>query len=293
MQIKTNEIQKELKEHGNFHFPFLVSHEKLSRYDSGSFLWHWHPEIELTFVTKGEMIYHVNKESFLLSQGQALFGNSSTLHAGTMTKNRDCEYISITFEPKLLYGYDNSSVYTKYIKPVIQNYSLPAVHFDFSDSWHEEALHLIQNIIQADAKKQPAYELDILSALAQFWKLLYLHNASSVNISIDKKSYDRIREMISYVEEHYAEPITLEDISQSIHICKSECSRLFSKYMNLSLFEFISQYRIEKSIDYLINTSYSMTEIANFVGFSDSNYFAKVFRRIKDCSPTKYRSVNK
>ena len=47
-EIITDGSQKELKKHGSDEFPLLVSYEKLSGYKSGSFLWHWHPEIEIT-----------------------------------------------------------------------------------------------------------------------------------------------------------------------------------------------------------------------------------------------------
>ena len=66
MQIITNNAGKELKKHGDNAFPFLVSYERLSGYETGSFLWHWHPEIELTYVKKGEMLYKVNQNTFHL-----------------------------------------------------------------------------------------------------------------------------------------------------------------------------------------------------------------------------------
>lgn len=62
MQIITNTAGKELKKHGDSAFPCLVSYECLSGYETGSFLWHWHPEIELTYIEKGEMLYKSQPE---------------------------------------------------------------------------------------------------------------------------------------------------------------------------------------------------------------------------------------
>ena len=56
-EIITDGSQKELKKHGSDEFPLLVSYEKLSGYKSGSFLWHWHPEIEITLVLDGQILY--------------------------------------------------------------------------------------------------------------------------------------------------------------------------------------------------------------------------------------------
>ena len=293
MQIKTNQFQKEVKEHGNYNFPLLVSKERLSQYESGVFLWHWHPEIELTLITKGNMIYKINNSTFSLHEGQALFGNSSTLHTGYMIDSQDCEYMSITFEPKLIFGYDNSIVYIKYVKPIIQNLSLPAIHFDLSESWHNDIINIMWEIIEIEANQNNTYELDIISKLVQYWKLLFL-NTDKVPLGTpyDKNAYNKIRNIISYIEEHYDSDLSLEDIAKSIHVCRSECSKLFKRFMNVPLFEFITQYRIEKSIEYLINTNYSIIEIASLTGFNDSNYFSKVFKKQKGCSPSQYRHIN-
>ena len=108
MQIVTNKSQKELKEHGSYQFPILVSRECLSGYETGSFFWHWHPEVELTLVTEGVIEYHVNGSVFILKEGQALFGNANSLHSGNMVEGQDCHYISITFDPRLVYGYETA-----------------------------------------------------------------------------------------------------------------------------------------------------------------------------------------
>ena len=57
MQLQIDDQKKEIKEHGSYHFPLLISHESLSDFDTKSFLCHWHPEIELTLVQEGMRMY--------------------------------------------------------------------------------------------------------------------------------------------------------------------------------------------------------------------------------------------
>ena len=63
MQIRMDKENRELKAHGSYEFPVNISYEQLSRYERGSFSWHWHPEIELTFVLSGQIGYQVNGAS--------------------------------------------------------------------------------------------------------------------------------------------------------------------------------------------------------------------------------------
>ena len=103
-EIITDGSQKELKKHGSDEFPLLVSYEKLSGYKSGSFLWHWHPEIEITLVLDGQILYKVNQCTYHMKAGDILLGNANVLHAGFMEDMKDGKYVSITFLPKIIYG---------------------------------------------------------------------------------------------------------------------------------------------------------------------------------------------
>lgn len=291
MQIITNQFQKEVKDHGNYHFPLLVSYEKLSGYDSGSFLWHWHPEIELTIIEQGEILYHTNSQTFHLIQGQAIFTNANALHMGEkIAPDKDCVYTPITFDPKLIYGYENSLIHQKYVNPIIQDLSLSGISFDGSSSWHTEIISLISEIIFLSETRPALYEMEILTKLQQFWMTLYQNcSFSSEGSSIDQQNHERIRQILDYISAHYASKIYLEDIAAHIGLCKSECCRLFKRYMNVSLFEFLQEYRIEQSLEPLIHTDCSIVEAAEKAGFGDSNYYSKVFRRIKGCTPSAFR----
>ena len=288
MQIITNQFQKELKKHGSDHFPFLVSYQCLSEYDSNSFMWHCHPEIEITYVKEGSMHYRINNRSFHLKEGDIIFCNSNALHSGEMENQEDCSYIPITFDPKLIYGFFQSTICTRYVDPVIQNLAVCALHIDYSEKWHETFRDRMLEVISLDKKKPDFYELDISIRMQLLWRLLVEHLPHQpVSTTSDFTEYERIRRILSYIEQNYMNQITLDDISEHIHLCESECTRLFKRHMNTTLFSFLQEYRIERSLEYL-NTKESISSIAEKTGFSDSNYYSKVFAKVKGCSPREY-----
>ena len=289
MQIITNQFQKELKQHGNEQFPFLVSYQKLSEYESGSFMWHWHPEIEITYVQKGTMCYKVNHMVYHLKEGDIVFNNSGALHSGTMENQKDCAYIPVTFDPRLIYGFFQSTINSKYVDPVIQDSMLPAICIDQSEPWHKPFREYLLRIIDLDEKKPDFYELDITICLQSMWRLLLEHITYEPQASRENSlEYDRIKKILSYIEENYQNKITLNDIAGHIHLCESECTRLFKRHMNTTLFAFLQEYRIERSLEFL-QADQPVSAVADKAGFSDPNYYSKVFAKIKGCSPREYR----
>ena len=282
MQIITNQFQKELKQHGNEQFPFLVSYQKLSEYESGSFMWHWHPEIEITYVQKGTMCYKVNHMVYHLKEGDIVFNNSGALHSGTMENQKDCAYIPVTFDSRLIYGFFQSTVNSKYVDPVIQDSMLPAICIDQSEPWHKPFREYLLRIIDLDEKKPDFYELDITICLQSMWRLLLEHITYEPQASRENSlEYDRIKKILSYIEENYQNKITLNDIAGHIHLCESECTRLFKRHMNTTLFAFLQEYRIERSLEFLQDDQ-PVSAVADKAGFSDPNYYSKVFA--KGCS---------
>lgn len=99
MQIHTEKNQKEIKQHGNYAFPVHISPESILSYEQGSFMWHWHREIELTWIQSGQIEYYVNDKKYILHEGEGLFCNSNALHSGYMVNGEDCRYLSVTFSP--------------------------------------------------------------------------------------------------------------------------------------------------------------------------------------------------
>lgn len=290
MQIQTNSQRKEVKDHGTYPFPVMVSFETLNSYENSSFFWHWHPEIELTLILEGDIQYQIQDRIYHLTAGQGIFCNSNMLHTGRRGNCENCIYISTTFHPRILYGFESSIIQSKYVDPIIRNASLASVSFSPEIPWQKQILKELRAIWELSQNPPDTLELRLQQRLCAVWLLLYEHAASSAPDSPSLlKNRRRLYQILSYIQEHYQEKITLEEIAEQIHLCKSECCRFFKSQMKVSLFEYLLQYRIEKSLPLLQNTELSVTEVAWQTGFSSPCYYARIFKKELHCTPRQYR----
>lgn len=88
-----------------------------------------------------------------------------------MYQNQDCQYIPVTFDPKLIYGFSGSALFQKYTEPILRSFSLSAVPLDFSCDWHQDAVEDIRQMIRLDSQHPPMYEFEIIARLQHFWKV--------------------------------------------------------------------------------------------------------------------------
>ena len=97
-------------------------------------------------------------------------------------------------------------------------------------------------------------------------------------------------ELNVWIHQHYTEDIALEDAAQSMGMSSFYFSRQVKTTTGQTFLEYLTAYRIEKAKRRLENTELSINEVSHMVGYSDHNYFTKVFKRQVGCTPTIYRS---
>ena len=289
MQILTTDNNREAKEHGSFSFPVYISVEQIQAYDHGTFLWHWHPEIELTWIMSGEMEYQINDTTYKLSSGDGIFGNSNSLHTGRRIAGQQCTYLSITFHPRFLYGYENSILQTKYIRFITSNESWASLALKQNVEWQKDILNTMKEIYELSQKETIDYELTVHQKLMDIWHSLYLYysalpeqgNKTLVHIQ-------RLREILTFVHNHYTTDISLDEIAEYTSLSKSECCRFFKKHMDMTIFDYILYYRIQKSLP-ILSEDQSITDTALSVGFSSASYYTQIFKRYMKCTPLQYK----
>ena len=109
----------------------------------------------------------------------------------------------------------------------------------------------------------------------------------------DAKPDDLYDRMTRYVERNYRKSISLPDIAEQLHANQSYLSRLYKSCSGVNLFDDIQRRRIEKAKECLTASGWKVQAVAEYVGFEDSAYFSRVFKKETGMSPKEYRNAYK
>jgi AraC family transcriptional regulator, melibiose operon regulatory protein len=296
--IKTDENLQEISTHGKLEYPVGVYYLELAKMHMGMIRWHWHDEIEIDIINSGKAIFHAGDSSFILSAGQAVFINQNILHSIQPYKDMKCTIYTMVFHPSYLFGYGQCYMSAKYLLPVITSNDLKYVILNETIPWQEKLIDLSNSAIAINFTQKYGYELITKSLICQFWAVLINQLLPSTTIS-DKKSTMssdevRVKKAIVFIEAHYFEQLTLDDIASSIHLSKSECCRCFKRSLNLTPFEYLLKCRIyeaSKKMKNNDNSTESVSDLASSVGFNNTSYFNKIFKKYLGLTPSEYKKL--
>ncbi len=98
-----------------------------------------------------------------------------------------------------------------------------------------------------------------------------------------------VKQALSYIQGHYAHTLSRGEISAAVGVSEDYLSRVFSREMGLSPWEYLNRLRVLQAKRLLANSPESVTWIAAQVGFDDPAYFSRVFQKLEGCSPREYR----
>lgn len=102
---------------------------------------------------------------------------------------------------------------------------------------------------------------------------------------------DTAKELCHYLEDHYREEIRLEQLCRWFGYSKTRLNQLFREYTGTSIYHYVLQFRLEQACQSLRGSEESIYAIAMKHGFGDQNYFSRLFKKYKGCSPGEYRKM--
>ena len=182
----------------------------------------------------------------------------------------------------------------EYICLGISNITLASDEREFDpllnlSSLRENVYSIIVGIYREMQKKQPEYEMMARSLFYQLLVLLIRRRVINVGIEEIQEMRSNIADVKSYIDEHYAEAITLDGLASIAALSKYHLIREFKAAVGTSPMEYLLEKRITESKKLLAGTEHSISDIADSVGFSSGSYFSQRFRLITGMTPLKFR----
>lgn len=284
--------QREQKEHGTFPFPVACY---LGTFRTLPTPWHWHDELEVNYLRQGSAVLHIGSAAYRLTKGSGCFINAGVLHAVEKTDDTSVIEDCIVFHPRFIGGSMDSIFWQKYVLPVTSDRLLPGVPLDPAVPWQKEMLSCIRTAWEACAKENGHYEITARNMLSRCMGLL-LDNRPAQEKNIPAKSLrqsDRMKTMLSFIQQHFDEPLTIRQIASSASVSESECMRCFRQTIGMAPITYLKSYRLQHAAALLKDTDFPVTSVGSLCGFQEMSYFSRSFRQIYGCTPSGYRKAVK
>jgi AraC-like DNA-binding protein len=245
----------------------------------------WHENFEILYFEKGEAIVYCNSQPVLVKPGELIIINSNDLHY--------CENLS----PHLLYyviefdlSFINSNqidlCQTKYMTPLVQNRILFRNQIDQNDELLENVRCLIKEYYLCEIGYELAVKAYIYHILVLLLRYYVKQTISETEKNWQRNTLHRLRPVLEFVEGHYQEKLFLGQLAGMVNMSVPYFCRLFKSLTGKPPGEYINHLRLNKAVALLRDSDLNVTEIAMSVGFNDSNYFSRFFKKYKHLSPS-------
>ena len=232
----------------------------------------------------------VNKTRLTLQTGQGIFLNSGALHSVEQAEGTALLHSGV-FQPRLVGGMD-TIFWQKLIRPLLQPGAPAFFLLDEAVPWQKQVLIFLRDAWKEVADEPFDYENRVRYHLSAALRLLSTQCVGGKTKVSEQEQIasERMKRMLRYVEEHYAEELTVEKIAACVALSESACLRSFRQLLGITPIQYVKQFRVEKAAELLRSTRLKTGEIGLECGFSDGSYFIKTFREIKHCTPREYRT---
>lgn len=293
MQIKDFRIDqslRELTEHRTVVLPIACYETTINQNINGYIPLHWHDEFQFVLVVKGEAIFQINEENVSIQEGEGLFINSGYLHMAKEKNNSGCVYICLNVSPSFVLSQE---LYTIYVNPYIQATNISYIRLVSKEFWAKNILESILQINQLINQKPRYYEMDISVHLTLIWKNLIENGIQLEYEQVEVVKNQRMKQMLNWIHQHYAEKVLLDDIARAGQISRSECCRYFKRILKKTPMKYVTDYRIQKSLILLQQFEANVTDVAYQVGFNSTSYFIDKFRKTINMTPLAYKNKYK
>lgn len=254
---------------------------------------HNHDFTELAIILGGSGCHLVDDETYEFGVGDVFVLQGH--HAHCFREVRELSILEILLHPhslalpynelRLLPGYHALFVLEPQCRQ--QHRFQSRLHLAESELTHLDTL--VTPMLREFAERRPGYEAALLAGYLQL--VVYLARCYSQTTHPSSRYLLRIAEAISRLDRQYQEAISLDDLAATAHLSVNQFLRIFKRVTQQTPIEYLLQVRLRMATELLATTDLAVTEVALRVGFTDSNYFSRQFKRKYGISPREFRAM--
>ncbi len=241
---------------------------------------HTHNCSELFYVIEGQGQFLIENQTYPVSVNDLVIVNPNVSHTEVSLNASPLKYIVLGVEGLELTatdGNDNTNFCIINLKALRENILL--------------CLH---NMLAEIENKPTGYEIVCQDLMEILIVLLGRQtNFSTILAPVSKKTSRLCGSTKRYIDTHYQENITLDQLAEVCHVSKYHLAHAFTEEYGISPINYLISKRISEAEHLLKTTDFSLSLISNTTGFSSSSYFAQIFRKQKGMSPTEYRKLSR
>lgn len=267
---------------------------------------HRHMMVQINYVIKGELLHEINNQQYDLVKGDIFVIPPYIPHQLIPVRNVDFEIIEFEFVPDFIFGnipgsYSNMDINSSlfdfsYIEPFLVTEKNVKPRLNLSGKEQLVVEELLDEIFGEYTNRKDNFLLAIKADLLKLLVIVgrcFQENIKDNNVAqLFTHHRDAMMQAIQYIDEHHADPITIEHVSRVAMLSQSYFSYLFKTITNKTFVEYLTSLRLEHAMDMLKNTDRQVVDICYESGFKSVNHFNRAFKNKIGISPTQYRKSN-
>lgn len=270
----------------------MICHSYRTEQSGFVFIPHMHELFEILYVERGRPQFFAGGKRYDCESGDFMVFNSMDIHACLYAeapyKSRTVQFGSGMVSSKYADVCDH-----KYIQPLFQK----KISFTPRITGDETLYDLFAAVEEEYYGQKPGYELAAKGLLLSLLTHLYRHHLEKSerpsNAMNSELNQNRFNYIVDYIGQHYTEEIRIDELTKALFIDRSYVSRIFKQHAGKTILEYANSLRIMNATNLLKETDLSISEIALQVGFSDINYFSRMYKKLMGINPAAVRAAHK
>ncbi|WP_270739832.1 helix-turn-helix domain-containing protein [Massilioclostridium coli] len=257
---------------------------------------HNHNYFELVYLYHGRCRNQFETGSFEMQPGELLLLNPNCKHNIVSIGGKEDCIVNIMiskkiFEKTMVSLMSGNHLILNFFANYIYNINTTKDYLFFHDIQDPSIPRVIEFLV-AEYFDQPMYVQTICQSLLMILlSRLSICYANQLGISPDQPDNNLIVEVLNYMQEN-CQTITAKEVAEHFGYSTAHIWRIIKKYTGKGYGEILQNFRLQKVEQYLINTNFSLEQIAETMHFSDASYLSKLFKQKFGISPTVYRHQN-